>query len=287
LRCHNYDFNVFASAGRDGNVLLWDVRVPEKSNNFGVAVKAPVIVLHGAHTIRKPGGGRRTPSSSSSLTPDAERGLSGAKSVTGLVFALDDTMLVSSGADGRIKYWDVRKVSFQTTVGVTDPRPVVSWDVRPPYDQAEPAGVGSSRPHGITCITLNRFGSRLAAFSLDNHIYEYDFYAPEDTTSLRCFDAPVTSFYAKIAYSPDGAHLAAGSSATQVCVFDTRASDSLFHAGSPGAAPLRRLEGHSQSALGVDWSPMEQQIASCSDDGTTRLWTVQANRGCFARRGGR
>ena len=301
LKCHNYDDHVFASAGRDGNILLWDVRVQEKRTNLEFAVKPPVLALHGAHAMRRPGAaGRRTPSSSTPSSsssvlpvPDAERGLSGAKSVTGLAFALDDTILVSSGADGRIKYWDVRKISFLTPVGVPDPRPVVSLNVKPPPPAAGPVAAAapvptlgvSSRPHGITCISLNRFGNRLAAYSLDNHIYEFDFYAPDDVGSLRCFDAPVTSFYAKIAYSPDGSHLVAGSSAMHVSVYDMRSPESAYVPGGPGAGPLRRLEGHSQSVFAVDWSGgMEQEIASCSDDGTTRLWTIQANRPQLKRR---
>jgi denticleless len=281
LRCHNYDFNVFASAGRDGTILVWDVRVQEKSNNFGVAVKHPALALQNVHAMRRPGAaGRRTPSSSVGglPAPDADRGLSGAKSVTGLAFALDDTMLVSSGADGRIKYWDVRKVSFTTPVGVADPRPVVCLDVKPPPPQpsvgaAVNADVSlSSRPHGITCIALNRFGSRLAVYSLDNHIYEFDFFAPEDTASMRCFDSPVTSFFAKMAYSPDATHLAAGSAGMHVSVFDVRSGGR--------AGPTRRLEGHTASVLAVDWSGLGSApaIASCSDDGTTRLWTLQPNR---------
>ena len=271
LRFHDCDYNVFASAGRDGNVLLWDVRVPERSNDFGVAVKASVMTLQGAHALRKAGG-------------EGERGPSGAKSVTGLLFALGDTILVSSGADGRIKFWDVRKVSHLNPAGVrSEPKHVLAFDVRAdsPAAGAAVPGRPASRPHGITCIALSPAGNRLAAYSLDNHIYEYDFYAPEDAAAVRRFDAPVSSFYARAAYAPSGRHIAAGSSSAHVAVYDVRAADA---ATAAGAEPLARLEGHAQSVLAVDWSPMDNQIASCSDDGTTRLWTVQPSRPQVKRR---
>ena len=121
----------------------------------------------------------------------------------------------------------------------------------------------------------------MAAYSLDNHIYEYDFYAPDDAASVRRFDAPVSSFYARAAYAPTGRHLAAGSSSAHVSVFDTHCAEATTAAG---ALPLARLEGHAQSVLAVDWSPYDNQIASCSDDGTTRLWTMQPSRPQVKRR---
>jgi WD40 repeat protein len=242
-----------------------------------VAVKASVMTLRNAHTLRK-ASARRTPTTGPE--GDIERGPSGAKSVTGLAFALNDTILVSSGADGRIKYWDVRKVSHLNPAGVRlEPRHVVVFDVKPV------AGAGpawpSTRPHGITCIALSPGGNRLAAYSLDNHIYEYDFYAPEDVAAVRRFDAPVSSFYARAAYAPTGRHLVSGSSSERVCVYDTHSPDA---ATAAGAMPLSRLEGHAQSVLAVDWSPFDNQIVSCSDDGTTRLWTVQPSRPQVKRR---
>ena len=107
LQCQSRNNQVFASAGRDGNIVMWDVRVAEHSNEYGVAVKAPVMQLLGAH--RAASGLAR-----GVRTPQAREGVAGVdgtnKSVTGLAFVAEDSMLVSSGADGHLKYWDVRKV---------------------------------------------------------------------------------------------------------------------------------------------------------------------------------
>lgn len=55
------DENIFASAGRDGHILIWDVRVASDANKFGMNVKRPVCELRSAHTLRKNSGGKRTP----------------------------------------------------------------------------------------------------------------------------------------------------------------------------------------------------------------------------------
>jgi WD40 repeat protein len=151
----------------------------------------------------------------------------------------------------------------------TDPRSIVSIDVKLPEEK---------RPHGITCIALSPSGNRLAVCSLDNHIYEYNFYAPEEPQAL--YNAPIVSFYARTAYSPSGLHLVSGSSTVNANIFDT----SLRSPNGVPVDPVQKLEGHSQSVFAVDWSPFNNEIATCSDDGTTRLWTFQANRPQIKRR---
>ena len=142
------------------------------------------------------------------------------------------------------------------------------------------AGPEERRPHGITCLAVSPAGTRVAARSLDGRVYEYDLYAPE-ATPLRVYASPAASFYAKLAYSPSGRHLAAGSSSLHLNIFDTMAD--VFDATKP-VEPVRRLQGHSQAVFAVDWSPTDDQIATCSDDGSTRLWTVQPNRPQLKRR---
>ena len=133
------------------------------------------------------------------------------------------------------------------------------------------------RPHGLTSLTLSPCGRRLATSSLDNHVYEFDFYAPSE--GAKQFNTPVSSFYAKVAYSPSGLHLVSGSSLPHVNVFDTSMPQC-----DGGIDPVQRLEGHSQGVFAVDWAPHDDQLASCSDDGSTRLWTVQPNRPQVKRR---
>jgi transducin (beta)-like 1 len=43
-----------------------------------------------------------------------------------------------------------------------------------------------------------------------------------------------------------------------------------------GDRPLAVLRGHSDEVNGVCWSPCGQLIASCSDDGTAKIWNLQS-----------
>ena len=81
------DTNVFASAGRDGNVMVWDARVPA----------APVVALRNLH-------------SDSALHSRRKGGENAA--ITGVVYGPDAKTLVTAGArDGCVKVWDLRCVA--------------------------------------------------------------------------------------------------------------------------------------------------------------------------------
>jgi hypothetical protein len=46
------DANVFASAGRDGDIMIWDRRTETQPNQFGMPEHRPVAELHLAHAVR-------------------------------------------------------------------------------------------------------------------------------------------------------------------------------------------------------------------------------------------
>lgn len=283
------DENVFASAGRDGNILLWDKRTPNYTNQFGVNEKHPIAELHGAHTRAKQGG-KRTPSRTPTrggvapIPPPghADEALGSAKSVTSLDFAPDSSVMLSGGSDGRIKYWDVRQFSRDTRGGkvYSESSSLISLDVRAPLEIGPDGDFGTApkkRPHGITCVSVNPFGTKFLVCSLDGHIYEYAF---DDPHSDKCkvYNAPITSFFAKACYSPNGTFIASGSSSVNVYIFDAKGGFNTPDA-TAGIDSIIALEGHTRDVLGVDFAPNEEaQLASYSDDGTTRLWTVQMNR---------
>ncbi len=74
------DGNVFASAGRDGHIMIWDVRVANQRNQFGVLLKHPVAELRAAHSLRKQSN-KRTPS----RTPTGGGSSSSSASLTDVV----------------------------------------------------------------------------------------------------------------------------------------------------------------------------------------------------------
>jgi small GTP-binding protein len=70
-----------------------------------------------------------------------------------------------------------------------------------------------------------------------------------------------TSWIARIAWSPDGSHLASPSADTTIRIWDA-------HSG----ARVRTLQGHTGEVMSVAWSPDGQRLASGSEDKTIRLW---------------
>ena len=43
---------------------------------------------------------------------------------------------------------------------------------------------------------------------------------------------------------------------------------------SPDSAPIRSFRGHTDEVNAVCWSPGGQYLASCSDDGTAKIWSL-------------
>ncbi|PVF92876.1 hypothetical protein CPB86DRAFT_819279 [Serendipita vermifera] len=74
-----------------------------------------------------------------------------------------------------------------------------------------------------------------------------------------------TDFFTSVAYSPDGLHIATGSSSGVIQIWDAVT-------GNPIGEPL---EGHTSSVHAVTYSPDGCYIASGSADKTIRIWEVE------------
>jgi transducin (beta)-like 1 len=51
-------------------------------------------------------------------------------------------------------------------------------------------------------------------------------------------------------------------------------------------APVRSFTGHTDEVNAIQWSPDKSTLASCSDDGTARLWSLGGSGGGTADKGG-
>ena len=244
--------NILASAGRDGRILLWDMRLhrspsgevynPLDRTDHGVSGVSPVKEILNAHIgNRKPRDlrGRRK----KYLLNRASR-----HSVTTVLFLKVDNILASSGADGLVKFWDIRKLG------------------RPSHLITLPEPPGLSRNYGIPSIAQDDSGSKLAVTSYNDTIYLYDCMRPECEPVQMFKGHDVSSFYIKLTFSPDGSHILSGSSDSNAYIWQVdRPEDGAYV-----------IKGHEGEVSGVSWCQTDfNKIATCSDDSTFRVWNIQ------------
>ncbi|XP_060773875.1 denticleless protein homolog [Neoarius graeffei] len=236
---------VFCTGGRDGNIMLWDMRCSKKDGFYrqmkqisGAHMK---MVRNTPQTKKK-----RVPSRGMAPSVDSQRG------VTAVLFRDENTLISSGAVDGMIKMWDLRK---SYTAYQQNPTPLQSYH----YPGT------STRKLGYSGLTLDSTSSRLFCSCTDDNIYMFDI-SGSRTTSVAVFSGHRnSSFYVKSSVSPDDQFLASGSSDGHAYIW--KISD-------PAQAPVM-LQGHSQEVTSVTWSHSDfTKIATCSDDNTVRIWRL-------------
>ncbi|KAJ3260565.1 hypothetical protein HK104_006863, partial [Borealophlyctis nickersoniae] len=226
------DPSVYATGGRDGRIMVWDVRctgmVSESGGEvlylFYARVKAfvltgvpenhmrPANTISAAHSVGRPQG--RKLASIWGSQP---------QSVTAVKFLSCGNKIASSGAaDGLIKFWDLRKY--------------YSIKDRPTPCEVSSLIEGPKRLHGYSSFSLDSNGGRIYAACTDNNIYEFltaHLALPPrrlpTAQNYRC-----SSFYIRTCVSPDDRFVASGSSDHGLYVWEI---------GARGRAPVV-LKGH-------------------------------------------
>ncbi|KAG0231002.1 hypothetical protein BGX31_005671 [Mortierella sp. GBA43] len=243
------DDNIFATAARDGAVMIWDVRCSTTTSARGEKLYRPADKLLNAHasTSRPVPPKRSKHGADGPNTASAVQYMKHNEHIVASTGALDGSTLSS------IKYWDVRK--HGTYFKHDFPTPLETSTYAPT----------TKRSHGMTSMALSPDGSALYAISSDNHIYMYN------TTALGApveqYGAPgfsCSSYYIKVRVSPDGNFIAAGSCNNL----------HVWEVNSPKRQPLV-FHGLEKEVTGVDWAPdvgNGTQLSGCSDDATVRTW---------------
>uniref|UniRef100_A0A3Q3B5H9 Denticleless E3 ubiquitin protein ligase homolog (Drosophila) n=1 Tax=Kryptolebias marmoratus TaxID=37003 RepID=A0A3Q3B5H9_KRYMA len=238
---------VFCTGGRDGNIMVWDIRCSQK-DGFYKQVKQ----ISGAHNkaeAHPPSKVKRRRSGVRGMAPSVDT----QQSVTVVLFRDQHTLISSGAVDGVIKMWDLRK---SYSASRHDPVPLQTY----PY-----AGSCTRMRLGYSGLALDSSRSNVMCNCTDDSIYMFNVCGIK-TSPVAVFSGHQNStFYVKSTISPDDQFLASGSSDNHVYVW--KISDTQH--------PPVMLQGHGEEVTSVAWCPTDfTKIASCSDDHTVRIWRL-------------
>lgn len=257
---------ILATACRDGNIGIWDIRCSPTFNEGSVAADfASCRLINGAH--RDPTSVRRRSS--------REAGVS-ATSV--LFLAHQENMLLSAGAqNGTVKLWDIRSTGSSAFKSKPVPISCTPEPLTFPDSTAK-------REHGTAALTLDSTGTYLYQLCTDSRIYQYAARTIDtDVLPRQIFSHPdfnSSSFYVRAKVSPDDQVIVAGSTNGAMFAWET-SPDNV----SPSAPKAWRFHGHdpSKEVTAIDWTRASGEgygamgmIASASDDMTVRTWTSES-----------
>jgi denticleless len=269
--------NILCSGGRDGSILIWDLRVGENwrmSTDRGEL--GPSLVIPQAH---KDVGTRCTPS-----------GRKVARSITSLTYAIGSPYsVISSGAfDGCVEFpwnisqllnnpnsvlreWDIRLPSQKSKLPKRQTRPVQMSLLDPTIEFDSSS---SRRARGITSVSVGTGPTEGLLFALANdskiHTFNADTLAPISYSTFSHETMRTNSFYVKSAISPCGRWIVTGSSDRKAFLYDvSNASRSFELSPWEGKCSVVELGGSRTEVGAVDWG---QDIFATCYDRTVRVW---------------
>ncbi|XP_076046240.1 WD40 domain-containing protein denticleless [Oratosquilla oratoria] len=238
-----YDPCVLATGGRDGNVIIWDMRCQPSHIADEIAPAHPTNIGKSAPS---PGFGRRSAHSGGSLANN---------SVTAVLFQ-DEYTLVSAGAsDGLMKIWDLRKTHKNHIGGRRDPQ--CKYLLEHP---------GHSSRRGFTSLQLSPHQDTLYVSCMDNTIYAYDLINMAKKPVAEYTGHINSTYFVKSCLSPCGSFLLSGSSDS--CAY-------IWLTDSPGK-PVAKFTGHSWEVTAVAWCPVDvEKLVTCADDMMHRIFRIK------------
>lgn len=279
--------NMLCSGGRDGSILVWDLRVGENRRmSLGHGQLGPCSVIPHAH---KDFGTRFTPN-----------GRKVARSITSLTYAIGKPYsVISSGAfDGYVEFawpadsnltdpdsvlreWDARLPSVKSKLPKRQTRPI---QVSPLDPTIEFDSSSSRRARGITSLSVGTGPTEGLLFALANdsniHTFSADSLAPISSSAFSHETMRTNSFYVKSAISPCGRWIVTGSSDRKAFLYDVSNASRNFET-SPweGKCSMIELGGNRSEVGAVDWG--HDIFAACFDR-AVRVWRpdVETRRLC-------
>lgn len=269
--CRN-DPCLVATGGRDGHLMLWDLRVGSildpsvaSTSDSSNSIIRPQIVLKNIHMnlqFDRPSSKRRR---------RAYDPVGGSQhTVTSVQWLRDERLLMTAGAvDGRVKAWDLRSPG-DTSEPVVSVSPAENWYKA---QGSETWDLVRGRARGLSHLQVNSSGTKILCSCLDSSAYVMDTVSL-DATPVRLVGHRGNSFYVQADFSPDEQFVVSGSANHDLHFWNLRAV-------GPGQAadPLTTLAGHTGEVSVVRWSRQFTQVLSISDDTTCRLWEIGSQSG--------
>ncbi|XP_022710205.1 denticleless protein homolog isoform X2 [Varroa jacobsoni] len=252
------DSDVFASGGRDGDIIVYDRRTDD-----------PVLRVEGAHP-KKNAGSRKSGLSKSSQH---------SYGITSLNFRDANHLISTASGGGHLLVWDLRR-SYSL---LREPRPFLRLapDGRGVSYQLSTSGSNAASASGLTASNENTaftyaivcpYRKTLYAQCSDNVIYAFDInvYADKPVSIFYGHNAGrgEGAYFIKMDVSPSGKFLAIGS--PRMDEFCEEQPIPIFDTSRPGL-PLCVLKGHYAEPTCPAWCS-DLKLASCGDDQQLILW---------------
>jgi len=272
---------IFFNSG--GNIKLWDTVAGNEIRTFTVGGSFTTFSADGRQFISYPHG--NAVKLRDAVTGNEIRTFTGhTKVVNSAAFSPDGKQIVTGSEDGTIKLWDTamgneirsykqKYYGVQCVAFSPDGKQILSggtgqitlWKVDSDKAVLDFKGLNI---YFVTYVAFSPDGKQVLsdAYNLFNYDNDVKLWDVKTGKAIKTFKGHKSAIHA-MAFSPDGKHIASGSSDNTVILWDT----------ATGKA-AKTLTGHTSAVTSIAFSSDGRQILSGSLDGAVCLWNADTGK---------